>query len=183
MKPKWYLNVPYDSLFTIVFDKEKKRILKQVSNAIIEHIGSTSIPGLDGKGYIDIIVSTPKKDLNKVKKILENKLGYEYKKDISVKKERFFFQRIASSEYSKKTFYHLHLTYLNSNNFKLAISFRDFLIKNPEYIKRYSELKKTASKAAQKAKDKKEARTIYKKIKDPLIKEIINKISLKDLRY
>ncbi|MBU0998044.1 GrpB family protein [Patescibacteria group bacterium] len=175
MSPKWYPNVPYSPLFPIIFEKEKKKILKQIRNATIEHIGSTSIPNLSGKGYIDLIISVPKEKMKTAKNSLETKLGYEYKKDISIKGERLFFRKVALSEYSKETFYHLHLTHLNSNSFKQAVSFREFLKKNPKYIKRYSKIKKKASKEAQKTKNRKEAKKIYKKIKDPLIKEILYK--------
>lgn len=175
MNPKWYPNLPYSSLFPIVFEKEKKRIEKNIKDVNIEHIGSTSVPNLDGKGYIDLIISVPKDEMKNAKNILETKLGYEYKKDVSVKGERLFFKRIVPSEYSEETFYHLHLTYTNSKDYKSAISFRDFLVKNPKYLKKYSEIKKIASKEAQKAKNRKEARKVYKKIKEPLIKEILYK--------
>ena len=177
MNPKWYPNVPYSRLFPKVFTKEKERIQKYITNVVIEHIGSTSVPNLDGKGYLDLIVCVQEETMEGVKDILETKLGYEYKDDVSVKGERLFFKRIAQSKYSKKTFYHLHLTYLNSKYHKEAVSFRDFLINNPIYIKKYSEIKKIASKEAQKANDRKEARIIYKKIKDPLINEILEKVS------
>lgn len=175
MNSKWYPNVPYSSFFPTVFKKEKVRILKEIKKSRIEHIGSTAVPNLDGKGYIDLMVCTPKKEMIKAKIILEKKLGYEYKKDVSIKGERLFFKKIAPSEYSKETFYHLHLTYPNSKDYKQAISFRDFLISNPKYVNIYSSIKKEASKEAQKGKNRKEARIIYKKIKDPLIKKILSR--------
>jgi len=175
MITKWYPNLPYDNLFPILFEKEKKRINKFIENSVIEHIGSTSVPNLDGKGYIDLIVCVSKKEILNAKNILEQKLGYEYKDNVSIPGERLFFKRIAKSEYSKETYYHLHLTYLNSNNYKEAVSFRNFLIENPDYVKKYSEIKKIASKEAQKGRDRVEARAIYKKIKDPIILEILEK--------
>jgi GrpB-like predicted nucleotidyltransferase (UPF0157 family) len=171
----WYPNVPYNNIFPILFKKEGGRIKKFINNSVIEHIGSTSVPNLDGKGYIDLMVCVPKRKMSNAKNILEQKLGYEYKDNVSIPGERLFFKRITESEYSKETYYHLHLTYLNSKDYKEAISFRNFLINNPDYVKKYSEIKKIASKEAQKAKDRVEARTIYKKIKDPLIKEILSK--------
>lgn len=173
MSSEWYPNLPYSPLFPIVFKKEKERIQKYIKKSIIEHIGSTSVPNLDGKGYIDLMVCVPKELMKHTKKTLEAKLRYEYKKDVSVKGKREFFKKIASSQYSDKTFYHLHLTYLNSQYHKEAINFRDFLIKNPKYTKKYSEIKKIASKEAQKASNRKTARTIYKNIKDPLIRKIL----------
>lgn len=171
---KWYPNVAYSPYFPILFKKEKEEILKSIKKAKIEHIGSTSIPGLDGKGYIDLIIAVPKKEMGNAKKILETVLGYEYKKDVSVIGKRLFFLKIKPTDYSNDTHFHLHLTYLNSNEYKQALFFRNFLFKNPDYLKKYSEIKKIASKKAQFAKDKKEAKLIYKKLKDPLIKEILN---------
>ena len=176
MNSKWYPNVPYSHLYPKIFTKEKERIQKYITNVVIEHIGSTSVPNLDGKGYIDIMLCVPKEMVNNAKNILESKLGYEYKDNVSVKGERLFFKRIATSEYSTETFYHLHLTYSNSKYHIQAISFRDFLIKNHNYAKEYSELKKIASQKAKKAKDRKEARNIYKKTKDPLIRKILSKL-------
>lgn len=178
MESKWYPNLPYNNLFPILFEKEKKRIQKHIKKIKIEHIGSTSVPNLGGKGYIDLIATCPKDKMRDVKEILIRKLGYKYKKDVSIKNQRLFFIKIAPSEYSEKTHYHLHLTYSESKDFKKALAFKKFLIKNPKYLIKYSKLKTKASKEAQKAKNRKEARKIYKKIKDPLIEEILSKIKL-----
>ena len=177
MISRWYPNIPYSPLFPIVFEKEKNRIKKYLKKSVIEHIGSTSVPGLDGKGYIDLMVSVSKNMIKTTKNTLETKLGYEYKKDASIEGKRLFFKRIAPSEYSKETYFHLHLTSLNSEDYRQAILFRDFLINNPKYFKKYSDIKKIASKEAQKAKDRKEAKRIYKETKDPLIRKILQKRS------
>jgi len=172
---KWYPNLPYNPLFPVLFEKEKQRI-KKFLNVAIEHIGSTSVINLDGKGYIDIIVAVPENKISESKKILEEKLGYKYGESGSVKGKRLFFRRVAPSKYSKETVYHLHLTYSESGEFSDAISFRNFLLSHPDYVDRYSKIKKIASKEAQKSKNREEAEKTYKKIKSPLISEILQKI-------
>lgn len=55
---KKYVFKPYDSVYPKLSEAEKNRIRKVLgSNDLIEHIGSTSVPGLGGKEvkkYIEI---------------------------------------------------------------------------------------------------------------------------------
>jgi hypothetical protein len=52
-KSKKYTYKPYSNIFPSLFQKEKKRISSSFNIALaIEHVGSTSIPGLGGKGII-----------------------------------------------------------------------------------------------------------------------------------
>lgn len=45
-----------------LFESEKKKLLELFPDADIQHIGSTSIPGLITKGDLDISVRVPEKD-------------------------------------------------------------------------------------------------------------------------
>ncbi len=49
--------IPYNKKFTEIFKKEKNKILKVLDNCEIHHIGSTAVPGLGGKGIIDIMIA------------------------------------------------------------------------------------------------------------------------------
>jgi len=46
----------YNQKFPKVFEREKKRISKTIGGNEIHHIGSTAVPGLGGKGTIDIMI-------------------------------------------------------------------------------------------------------------------------------
>lgn len=60
-----YIFKSYDPLFKELFDKEKSKLKKILQkNTEIEHVGSTSVSGLGGKGIIDIAIKTPRKKLS-----------------------------------------------------------------------------------------------------------------------
>jgi len=46
-----YVFKKYRKSYPLFFQKEKKRLKKIFPRAEIEHVGSTSIPGLGGKNY------------------------------------------------------------------------------------------------------------------------------------
>ncbi|MFA6919146.1 MAG: GrpB family protein [Patescibacteria group bacterium] len=134
----------YDPKFKKLFAVEKKRLEKILDfPALIEHFGSTSVPGLGGKGIIDIIISVPKGKLIKSKKILE-KNDYKFS-ETGGDEERFFFAK--KYQYGGKTRrVHLHLTFRNSRGHEQAIMVRDLLINDLQVRKDYVKLKKEACK-------------------------------------
>lgn len=157
----------YDGKYKKLYSQEKTKLKKFLSNSIkIEHIGSTSIPGLGGKGIIDIFISTRKKEINKIKKNLE-KHRYTFIK-ISDDKQRLFFQK--DYRYKEKTRrIHIHLTWNNSKNWKDTLHFRNLLRKNVKLLKKYEKIKKIAIKKS-KGDGKK-----YRKHKDNFFKKMLKK--------
>lgn len=144
-----YKFIKYNKNYPKLFEKEKAKLEKIVPNAKIEHIGSTSVEGLGGKGLIDILVSVPKKDLESVKKVLI-KLNY-YTLSRNRHKDRISFYK--DSKILKKRRVHIHLTYKNSKVEKQAIKFRNLLRKNKRLRDKYSSLKQKAIKLGKKRKD------------------------------
>ncbi len=64
---KKYIFDPYDEIFPELFAKEKKRIASYLPKALqIEHVGSTAVPGLGGKGIIDIAILVEKQDIEEI---------------------------------------------------------------------------------------------------------------------
>ncbi|HYK69429.1 MAG TPA: GrpB family protein [Streptosporangiaceae bacterium] len=53
--------VPYDPRWPATFDREASRIRAALASLAIrvEHVGSTSVPGLDAKPIIDIVLAVP----------------------------------------------------------------------------------------------------------------------------
>lgn len=163
---KKYIFKPYNPIFPELYKKEEQR-LKQIlgDKYLIEHIGSTAVPNLDGKGIIDIMISTPKKLMNQVSQLLQKQAGYEFRAS-GGDKERLFHQQDG---------YHVHVTFPESESRKKAIAFRDYLINHPKDLKRYAEVKQKAALEAH------ENRDIYLAIKQPIIDEIILKAYTKFL--
>src|SRR3989344_2283902 len=82
----------YNPIYKILFQKEKAKLIKIFPKSQIEHVGSTSVPDLGGKGIIDIAISAPKNQINNSIKLLE-KNGFEYKIK-PLDKKRKFLQKI-----------------------------------------------------------------------------------------
>src|SRR5258708_39095278 len=87
---KKYVFKPYSKIFPELFEKEKQRILVHVKTALtIEHIGSTAVPDLGGKGIIDIAIAVNKQELDSVSKQLQS-LGYEFRPTFSTPDRLYF---------------------------------------------------------------------------------------------
>lgn len=172
-----YIFRPYNSIFPELFDSEKVRLQKTLGNDVqIDHIGSTAVPGLGGKGVVDISVVVPKKDWPEVSKDLK-KLVYEYKKkDEAREKERLFFMANLPDNELGTRLYHVHLSYPESLEFKNEIGFRDYLRKHPEALKEYAEIKMKAAEEAQKFTSKNKMRDTYSQTKKTFIEKIIGKL-------
>lgn len=163
-----YVFKKYESSYPELFLKEKERLSKNLGNEVnIEHVGSTAIPGLGGKGIIDIAIGVKS---NLFKEISENlgKLGYEFKPNAS-NKERLFFKTQRPDISEKERLYHIHLTDIDDREWKRLLAFRDYLRIHPEDLKIYAETKKQAASECNQDKD------IYMKIKEPVMKMILKK--------
>lgn len=146
---------------------EKKRLEKVLSrSAEIEHIGSTAIAGLGGKGILDIIVGISKSKMAEVRKKLEE-ADYEFREKASYP-ERFFFRRDYSYKNGKRRV-HIHLVEFRGTDWKEMISFRNYLLKHHKAVDRYVEIKKEAVRKAQGEGE------VYRKHKEKFIKDITKK--------
>ncbi|MCL1876519.1 GrpB family protein [Candidatus Saccharibacteria bacterium] len=122
------------------FEKEKTRLLKLLNpNARIEHIGSTSVPGLDGKGIIDmIIVAQTRAEMEKFAEILVRN-GYFYDFDTIYPPDRTF---LASREHdSTRGDYHVHILVAGTREELDALKFRDMLRADEKLRDEYEKLK------------------------------------------
>ncbi len=64
---KKYVFKPYNQKFSELFEKEKERIISCLKKRLsIEHVGSTAVPDLGGKGIIDIAIGVNKEDRDQV---------------------------------------------------------------------------------------------------------------------
>ena len=156
----------YSPIFPHLFQKEKERICSHVQKiADIQHVGSTAVPGLGGKGIIDIAISATEVDTDVVTQQLQE-IGYEYRLAYSTSDRRYFVAFLPDPEEQMRR-YHIHLTYPESDQWKGLIGFRDYLRGHPEAVKEYSELKRKAVIEANQDGD------IYRKIKDPIFRKLL----------
>lgn len=158
---KKYVFRPYNPNFPTLFEREKERIASHLKEkARIEHVGSTAVPELGGKGIIDIAIAVDKNQREAVSKELQA-MGYTLNPKGCTPERLFFVMDISEQRY------HLHLTYPENPEWKDFITLRDHLRNHPDTAKEYAALKE---KAAAEAGGEGE---IYRKLKDPLLKRIL----------
>jgi len=160
----------YSEMYKRLFNKEKSKLKKVLSEVKIKHVGSTSIPGLGGKGIIDIAIKTPINKLNQFIKKLK-KLGYENNLDHPIDDRRAFLQKRILYN-GKERRIHIHLT-LDDNFWNSFIVFRDYLRNHDKERDAYDQIKKEAVKHAKgKAKKYRESKTSFlKRIQKLALKE------------
>ena len=135
--------VPYDENWKQCFEK----IAEEVSMALgelalsIEHVGSTSVPGLAAKPIIDIdVVIEDESKLHAVINALA-KIGYNHEGNFGIPGREAF-------GYEGKTHlmeHHLYVCPKDSPELRRHLSFRDYLRKHPEAVQEYSRIKEEAA--------------------------------------
>ena len=132
----------YDPKWREMYKDEARRIKNLLGDKIIsiEHIGSTSIPGLASKPIIDITITVPSwKDAQDLIEPLST-LGYPSEApqiDESNAGERWLFRK------GNPTQFHLSITYNDRGSFlERQILIRDYLREHDEDRDAYGKLKK-----------------------------------------
>ena len=150
----------------IAIQKDLKKILGD--DCVIEHVGSTAIPGVDGKGIIDVLIGFDNQEqiINAADKLLRH--GYfSARKRLEDQKDRV--SMYSSGEDTTIGDVHLHMVLKDSADFINFIKVRDFLRQNPDEAKKYSELKYKI------AKETGFSREEYKNQKSKFIEKILMK--------
>ena len=128
----------YDSEWERIFQAERVRLAEVLGErvAAIEHIGSTSVPGLKAKPILDIAVGLwTMEDAAALVRPLEE-LGYVYRPK-SGTLERLFF---AKGPEDRRTHY-LHCEVYGSASWRGQLLVRDRLIQSPQLRQAYQALK------------------------------------------
>ena len=138
--------VDCDPQWTLLFEKEKEAILAALGSKalMVEHIGSTAVPGLAAKPVIDIAVGIQNlADAPALIPCIE-RLGYSYEPTFEqlVPGRRFFWKGTSTVHT-----YHLHLAELDHPVLLRPLQFRDYLRKHPDAVEQYGVLKKELAKS------------------------------------
>jgi len=134
--------VPYDSKAPEIFEETKQFICNIIPYPVeIEHIGSTAVVGLGGKGIIDILIITKRQQqLAEIAEILRNN-GFSHNPEAKHAEDRFFVS--GPYRYNEKELHiHIHITFSGSKEHKDKLLFRSYLRRHPEETETYFELKK-----------------------------------------
>jgi GrpB-like predicted nucleotidyltransferase (UPF0157 family) len=137
--------VDYDPQWPLLFAKEKEAILAALGNSVlmVEHIGSTAVPGLAAKPVIDMAVGIQSlADAPALIPCIEQ-LGYVYEPALEqLIPERRFFWKGTPTVHT----YHLHLAEVDHPVLLKPLQFRNYLRKHPDAVEEYGVLKRELAK-------------------------------------
>ncbi len=129
----------YDLSWPEVFAGEAWAIRQALGDVLagVEHVGSTSIPGLASKPVIDIVVSVTSLAAARVPAL--ESLGYDCRGENGIPGRLFFRKGLVEF---RRTHY-LHLVEAGHEQWESMLLFRDYLRSHPGDARRYEELKRT----------------------------------------
>jgi len=133
--------VPYDPDWPHRFDEERRALAAVFAggDAVIEHVGSTAVPGLGAKPIIDIMVGVPALvDVEDRIPALES-AGYEYVPEYEQQlPDRRYFRK---PRHGSRAF-HVHCVVTGSDFWIRHLAFRDHLRTHPQSAAAYYALKR-----------------------------------------
>ena len=120
--------VEFDNNWTKYFDIEKENLRKYLPfHYVVEHVGSTSIPGMPSRPIVDILIGFGNLyDLMTAKDILAN-AGYTLDSKESHLSYYSFYRNIGDKRY-----FNVYLTTFNSPSYKTHIGIRNYFLNNKD---------------------------------------------------
>jgi GrpB-like predicted nucleotidyltransferase (UPF0157 family) len=135
----------YSERFPALFAYEKKRLRKILPSALIEHIGSSAVPGLGGKGIIDVLVAVPKDAVaDGLKKLIAR--GYTYTGRGGCEERAFLMRMVRYAGRERQV--HVHLVQIGSGVWQRDLAVRDYLRHDKVAAKEYAKVKRMAVREA-----------------------------------
>ena len=128
--------VPHRPAWTKLFTEEKDRLEEVIGDQVvdIQHIGSTSIPGMPAKPILDIGIAVV--DFAEAKACIGpiEGLGYQYRGEHGIPRRHYFVKG------SPRT-HHLHMLAVTSQEWKSHLVFRSYMTAHPDAAQEYADLK------------------------------------------
>jgi GrpB-like predicted nucleotidyltransferase (UPF0157 family) len=159
---------PYSPMWPAVFGIERERLagIFGADAAMIEHIGSTAVPGLGAKPVIDVMLGVPALAIveRRIPALVES--GYRYVPEFErAMPQRRYFVKL----HGQPGTFHLHAVVLDSPFWNDHLAFRDALRADAALAERYWHLKRRL--AARFPND----RAAYTDAKGDFIREVIGR--------
>lgn len=127
---------PFNPAWGEFFAAEKGRLTQVLRERVVEiqHIGSTSIPGMPSKPILDIGVSVV--DFEDAKECVDPVvgLGYTYLGEHGIRRRHFF------TRGNPRT-HHIHMLESSSRAWRAHLWFKTFLSEHADYAREYAQLK------------------------------------------
>lgn len=132
--------VDYDASWPARADEECHLLVFRLGDVlnVVEHVGSTAVPGLPAKPTLDLLAGT-----SSIAAVLErvdelDDLGYEHRPGSFVTSpDHLFFRKVRN----RKRTHHLHVVGMYTAVFQEYLWFRDFLVAHTEAAQEYAAFK------------------------------------------
>ncbi|GIF20776.1 GrpB-like predicted nucleotidyltransferase (UPF0157 family) [Actinoplanes tereljensis] len=163
--------ISYDPGWPAAFEQQRPRVaeaLRRWVDGPVEHIGSTSVPGLAAKPIIDMLARIPDRDAGDIAGAMAG-IGWVHAPepgDEPARKWSFCFPDAAWRTH------HLHIFETASDRWPQLLAFRDHLRTHPEDAAEYGRIKTAL--AAEDDRD----RPRYRSGKAPFIEELLRRAAL-----
>lgn len=151
--------VEHDPSWADRFEAERERLAPVFDGRVlgIEHIGSTSVPGLCAKPIVDILVGLRELELTDEEISAMEGMSYEYMGEFGLP-GRLYFRKVPR-------LYHVHVVKHGGDHWERQLLFRDVLRADPEERRRYDDLKRRLAAEGH-------PREVYTELKTPFIREV-----------
>jgi GrpB-like predicted nucleotidyltransferase (UPF0157 family) len=149
----------YDPTWAELFESERQVLAGIFGGGAvaIEHVGSTSVPGLSAKPIVDVLIGLRQLALTDAQIEAMGGLGYEYLGDHGLP-GRLFFKKEPRT-------HHVHVVEHGGPHWERQLVFRDALRSDPEERRRYDAFKRRLAAEGH-------PRDVYTELKTPFIREI-----------
>lgn len=135
--PKAIVIAEYNPEWPVHYEQERDAIVRALGSyaSQIEHIGSTSVPGLGAKRVIDIGIDLKSYPLPAEAIAAMEVLGYDHMGEYGIPGRHYFRK-------SSPRRYHVHAYSPGNPEWEAHILFRDYLRSHPDAARQYEELKR-----------------------------------------
>lgn len=164
MDDQWKIS-RHDPEWKHIFDKVASTLRHSLGEAAvrIDHVGSTSIAGLDAKPIIDIQISVLNLDNDSLYRVQLEQAGFVCREENPDKTKRYFREQPGA----RRT--HLHVRQAGSFSEQMTLLFRDYLRVHPEDCLRYAKEKRRLMELYRNERPK------YVERKGPIVWDILQK--------
>lgn len=151
--------VEYDASWAELYEQERERLAGVFDGQAvgIEHIGSTSVPGLCAKPIVDVLVGLRELELSEEQVDAMHGLGYEFLGEYGLA-GRLFFRKHPRT-------HHVHVVEYGGIHWERQLTFRDALRSDADERRLYDEFKRQLAAEGH-------AREVYTELKTPFIREV-----------
>lgn len=132
----------YNRNWVTQFKALKEELSRSLTSFItIEHVGSTSIPGMFAKPIIDIDIEISSMDNFQILNHELEKIGYKHVGDMGIAGREAFKRKANQDSVLDKIEHHLYVCPSDSKEYRRHILFRDYLRNNMDTVEEYNRIK------------------------------------------